>query len=107
MRKPRDYDAELKALSDKAASLKRRKVEQLGELVVATGADKLPIDLFAGVLLAALQTTDPATKEAWQRQGAAFFREAAGARRRARAGQPSAPSRERDNPPAPGQAGAA
>src|SRR5690606_19787164 len=36
MRKPRDYDAELKALEDKAKELKTRKVQQLGELVIAT-----------------------------------------------------------------------
>ncbi|MFE3839639.1 conjugal transfer protein TraD, partial [Pseudogemmobacter sonorensis] len=41
MRKPRDYDAELKALEDKARELKARKVQQLGELVIATGADSL------------------------------------------------------------------
>ena len=33
MRKPRDFDAELKALGDKARDLKSRKVQQLGELV--------------------------------------------------------------------------
>ncbi|MER8634485.1 conjugal transfer protein TraD, partial [Mesorhizobium opportunistum] len=32
MRKPRDFDAELKALEDKARELKTRKVQQLGEL---------------------------------------------------------------------------
>jgi DNA-binding protein H-NS len=37
MRKPRDFDAELKALEDKARGLKTRKVRQLGELVIATG----------------------------------------------------------------------
>jgi hypothetical protein len=37
MRKPRDFDAELKALGDKARDLKSRKVQQLGELVIATG----------------------------------------------------------------------
>ena len=41
MRKPRDFDAELKALDDKARGLKTRKVRQLGELVIATGADSL------------------------------------------------------------------
>ena len=40
MRKPRDFDAELKALGDKAQNLKSRKVQQLGELVIATGADR-------------------------------------------------------------------
>ena len=44
MRKPRDYDSELKALGDKARQLKERKVQQLGELVTATGADALPIE---------------------------------------------------------------
>src|ERR1700759_2792919 len=38
MRKPRDFDAELKSLEDKARGLKTRKVQQLGELVIATGA---------------------------------------------------------------------
>ena len=35
------YDAELKALKDRERALKARKVEQLGALVVATGADAL------------------------------------------------------------------
>ena len=39
MRKVRDYDAELKALGDKARALKAKRVEQLGQLVAATGAD--------------------------------------------------------------------
>ncbi len=42
MRKPRDFDAELKALEDKARGLKTRKVQQLGELVITTGATHLP-----------------------------------------------------------------
>ena len=33
MRKVRDYDAELKALGDKARALKAKRVEQLGQLV--------------------------------------------------------------------------
>ena len=37
MRKPRDFDTELKALGEKARDLKSRKVQQLGELVIATG----------------------------------------------------------------------
>lgn len=37
MRKPRDYDAELKALEDRTKELKTRKVQELGELVIATG----------------------------------------------------------------------
>ena len=50
MRKVRDYDAELKALSDKARLIKARKVEQLGALVVATGADALDLEVIAGML---------------------------------------------------------
>lgn len=74
MRKPRDYDAEMKALADKARHLKSRKQSQLGELVIATGADALNIEELAGALLAAAAMTDAATKEAWCRRGAAFFR---------------------------------
>ncbi|WP_443030605.1 conjugal transfer protein TraD [Sphingomonas sp. RT2P30] len=54
MRKPRDYDAELKALTEKARQLKERKVRQLGELVIATGADVLSIDELTGLLLASV-----------------------------------------------------
>src|SRR5262249_49706948 len=48
MRKPRDFDAALKALEDKARGLKTRKVQQLGELVIATGADTLTTNELAG-----------------------------------------------------------
>src|SRR3546814_1131669 len=37
MRKTRDYDAELRALSDKAKSIKAKKIQPLGELVTGTG----------------------------------------------------------------------
>ncbi|MBB4020078.1 conjugative transfer protein TraD [Gemmobacter caeni] len=74
MRKPRDYDAELKALEDKAKELKTRKVQQLGELVIATGADTLTVDELAGALIVLAETTDAGRKEAWAKRGAAFFR---------------------------------
>lgn len=73
MRKPRDIDAELKALADKAKGLKVRKITQLGELVAATGADGLDADILAGVLLSAAEESDADAKEAWRRKGAAFF----------------------------------
>lgn len=73
MRKPRDYDAELKALTDKARQLRARKQSQLGELVIATGADSLTIEVLAGALLDAV-TAERAAREAWRRRGAAFFR---------------------------------
>ena len=73
MRKPRDFDAELTALTDKAKTLQARKLTQLGELVVATAADILPVETLAGALLAAADTKDAAVKEAWRKSGAAFF----------------------------------
>jgi len=73
MRKPRDFDAELKALEDKARELKTRKVQQLGELVIATGADVLNADELAGALVAVAETKDATKKEAWAKRGAAFF----------------------------------
>jgi hypothetical protein len=73
MRKPRDFDAELQALTDKAKALKTKKQGQLGELVIATGADALSIEQLAGALLEVV-STDAARKEAWRKSGAAFFR---------------------------------
>ena len=73
MRKVRDYDAELKALGDKARQLKAKRVEQLGQLVAATGADALDAETLAGALLDAVGTKDAAAKEAWRAKGAAFF----------------------------------
>jgi len=73
MRKPRDFDADLKALEARANQLKTRKQQQLGELVIATGADTLAIEELAGVLLTAKTTTDRQTREGWRKAGAAFF----------------------------------
>jgi hypothetical protein len=72
-RKPRDIDAELKALQDKTKTLKARKVTQLGELVTATGADTLDAETLAGVLLAAIEQKQTQAREAWRQRGAAFF----------------------------------
>jgi hypothetical protein len=73
MRKPRDYDAELRALDDKARQLRQRKVQQLGELVVACGADVISPEHLAGALLGIAEVKDAATKEGWRKRGAAFF----------------------------------
>jgi DNA-binding protein H-NS len=73
MRKPRDFDGELKALQDKARDLKSRKVQQLGELVIATGADSLNPDELAGALIMLAETKEAARKEAWAKRGTAFF----------------------------------
>jgi hypothetical protein len=73
LRKPRDIDAELRTLQDKAKTLKARKVTQLGELVTATGADALDAETLAGVLLAAIDQQQTEAREAWRQRGAAFF----------------------------------
>lgn len=73
MRKPRDFDSELQALTEKAKRLKSRKVLQLGELVIATGADALDPETLTGALLGAVKTKDTKEREAWRVSGAAFF----------------------------------
>ena len=73
MRKPRDIDSELKALADKARQLKERRVLQLGELVIATGADASDAETLAGALLELAGSSDAARKEIWRERGASFF----------------------------------
>ena len=75
MRKVRDFDAELKALSDRAKLLRARKIQQFGELIEATGADALEPDLLAGALLSVVAEKDKAIAAAWSSAGAQFFRE--------------------------------
>lgn len=74
MRKVRDFDAELKALNERAKLLQQRKMQQFGELVEATGADALDPDVLAGALLAAVAEKDKAAVTAWATRGAEFFR---------------------------------
>jgi hypothetical protein len=105
MRKPRDFDGELKALQDKARDLKSRKVQRLGELVIATGADSLNADELAGALIVLAETKDAGKREAWAKRGAAFFqsrarrtaspaeRHAGGARAQPGGAQPSTGSK--------------
>lgn len=73
MRKPRDFDVALKALTDKTKTLKENKRRQLGELIVATGADALDMEILAGGLLAMVES-DKTQRETWRKRGAAFFR---------------------------------
>ena len=98
MRKPRDFDAELKALGEKARDLKSRKVQQLGDLVIATGADALTADELAGALIVLAETKEAGKREAWARRGDAFFQ---GRSRR------NAPTTDRDTDSAPAQPGGA
>ena len=73
-RKPRDIDAELKLLAERTKSLRARKIDQLGELVIATGADTLDPETLAGALLAAAAEKTADAREAWRARGQAFFR---------------------------------
>jgi DNA-binding protein H-NS len=101
-------DGELKALQEKARDLKSRKVQQLGELVIATGADSLSADELAGALISLAETKDTARKETWAKRGAAFFqsraRRTAGAAERHTGGARTQPSGAQ---PSPGSKGAA
>ena len=72
MKKPRDLDAELAALQHRAKALKGRRVSQLGELVIATGADRMEMEVLAGALLASAKA-DAATRDGWRRAGSSFF----------------------------------
>ena len=96
MRKVRDYNAELKALEDKARGLKARRVEQLGQLVTSTGADTLDMETLAGVLLNAVKSQDADEREGWRASGAAFFQ------RRGRKGARKTDSNGNSGAPQPG-----
>ena len=76
-RKPRDFDAELQALTERTKKLKGQKTVQLGELVQVTGADVLPVEALAGVLLAAAEQAkrQPEAVARWTERGQAFFQQ--------------------------------
>ena len=93
MRKPRDFDSALRALTDKTKALRENKRRQLGELIVATGADALDIEVLAGGLLTIVSANDAVQTESWRRRGAAFFRKTARqSARKSRGDQKSAPA---------------
>jgi hypothetical protein len=76
-RRPRDIDAELRALQDKARQLRTKQKAQLGELLLATGAaEALDPEALAGLLLQGLEQAkaNPQAAENWRRRGEAFFR---------------------------------
>jgi len=106
-RKPRDFDAELQALMDKAKKVKSQKTVQLGELVQILGADALPMEALAGALLAAIEQSkkQPEAVARWTERGQVFFQQ--GGRR----GKKTAPGDTAPGPadhngtaPAPGRA---
>ena len=76
-RKPRDYDAELQALMERAKKVKTQKTTQLGELVQVVGADALPMEALAGALLAAVDQSKktPEAVARWTERGQIFFQQ--------------------------------
>lgn len=109
-RKPRDFDAELQALTERTRKLKGQKTTQLGELVQATGADSLPVEALAGVLLAAVEQSkkQPEAVARWTERGQALFQQ--GGKRGRKSGgngtgpdEPAlGPARHGSTAPAPG-----
>ena len=95
----------MNALNERAKLLKERKLCQLGELVIATGADVLAIDVLAGAMLVAADIKDTATMEGWRLRGAAFFQSASrSAARRSRGDARGAPAGDGSAQPASGEA---
>ena len=106
-RKPRDFNAELQAIMDKAKKVKGQKTVQLGELVQAVGADALPMEALAGALLAAIEQSkkQPEAVARWTERGHAFFQQ------KGKRGKPPEPGDAAPSPadhngtaPAPGRA---
>lgn len=93
MRKPRDIDAELKQLAERTRDLRKARIVQLGELVIACGADAVPVDQLAGALLQMTATRDASMNEAWRLTGAAFFQGSSRPRKTAAPGANEQPSR--------------
>jgi hypothetical protein len=91
-KKPRDYDAELKALMDKAKKLKSQKTVQL---VQVTGADALPVEALAGALLAAMETVkkQPDAVTRWTERGQALFQSSPAKRSKGAIAAPAAAAR--------------
>ena len=104
--KPRDFDAELQALMDKAKKVKSQKTIQLGELVQVLGADALPMEALAGALLAAVEQSkkQPEAVARWTERGQAFF-QAGGKRGKKTASNPTTgPASHNGAAPAPDRA---
>ena len=76
-RKPRDYDAELQALMQRAKRVKTQKTTQLGELIQIVGADTLPFEALAGALLTTIEQSkkQPEIVARWTERGQAFFQQ--------------------------------
>ena len=90
-RKPRDYDAELQALMDKARKVRTQKTTQLGELVQITGADALPMEALARALLAVVKQgkDKPEILARWTEAGKVVFQSGGRRGKKAAAGDTS------------------
>jgi len=90
-RKPRDYDAELHTLMERAKKVKTQKTTQLGELVQVIGADTLPFEALAGALLAAIEQSkkQPEAIARWTERGQTFFQQGSKRGTKASAGNPA------------------
>ena len=74
-RRPRDDDAELQALMERAKKVKTQKTTRLGEMVQVVGTDALPIEALASALLATIEQSKktPEAVARWTERGQAFF----------------------------------
>lgn len=106
MRQPCDIESELSALAEPAKLLKEKRVRQLGELVAATVADSLAVEVLAGALLAVGDANDD-EREAWRVRGAAFFQDSGRAADRARPKRGANAARASGAQPIGGDEGAA
>ncbi len=90
-RKPRDFDAKLQALMDKAKKVKSQKTVQLGDLVQVTGADSLPMEALAGALLAAVEQSKklPEAIARWTERGQAVFQQGGKRGKKGASGDPA------------------
>jgi hypothetical protein len=90
-RKPRDFDAELHALMERAKKVKTQKTTQLGELVQIVGADSLPFEALAGALLAALEQSKKQSEAIarWTERGQAFFQQGGKREKKSNLGNPA------------------
>ncbi len=99
-RKPRNYDAELQALMEKAKKVKTQKTTQLGELVQVVGADALSFEALAGALLAAVEQSKktPEAVARWTERGQTFFQQGGKRGKQATAGDPASGSTGNGSP---------
>ena len=106
-RKPRNYDAELQALMEKAKKVRTQKTVQLSELVQIVGADAIPIEALAGALLSAVEQSkkQPEAIARWTERGHAFFQQGGKRGKKGTAGDLASAAPGNDGPaPAPDRA---